>query len=149
MTQKDSNLINFDKEIKFQESKKIEDPFNVNNINFESINFHEESKENGKPIGGDDVFGVFSNIKSNNENNIKVSKENLKSEYDLGSLGIDFTAPCSDNNNNNAKCVNEEKSNLYNFAKEEHMFDLPRLQVDPSTLDTFTIREMCDPIINV
>lgn len=149
--QSDNNLLNIEKEIRFQESKKIEDPFNVNNINFESINFHEESKDANSFQGNSDLLGSFNIFKSSNESKNKPTiNENHKSEYDLGSLGIDFSTINSNTTNQTIKSGNEEKSSNPSQTKDnQNMFDLPPLQVDFSTLDNFLIREICDPIINL
>jgi len=177
---KENNLINFDQDIKFQETKK-DDPYNVNNINFSEIQFHddintvngsEEAKStvklnnnnlinnnnnNNNLINNDNsnelLFGVFGNITS--ESKLPKAKENItnspqkekerKSDFDLGSLNLDF----GNNNTNNTQSTGKiDEKSIPTMEESEIFFDLPPLNVDPSTLDSFNIREMCDPIVN-
>lgn len=159
MQNKENNLINFENEIKFQESKKKDDPFNINNIDIESIVFHDEKKSSSSSPcrkNEEDKFNIFNNFPSstNVDDGSRSSPKKeapVKNDFDLGSLGLDFGNSSNTGNSTNtaSKSANDSKNDLHNFAKEILLFDLPPLQVDPVTLDNFTIREICDPLINV
>jgi len=118
MQPKQNNLLNFENNIKFEEMKKKEDPFNINNLDLESIVFHEENKvsNNNKNNNEEDKFGLFNNIQSN-VNNVENSNSpnkisSAKSDFDLGSLGLDFTNTSNTTNtsNNNSKKYNQSSS---------------------------------------
>jgi|LauGreDrversion4_2_1035121.scaffolds.fasta_scaffold381258_2 hypothetical protein len=119
MQPKQNNLLNFENNIKFEEIKKKEDPFNINNLDLDSIVFHEENKvsNNNKSNNEEDKFGLFNNIQSNVNNienpNSPHKISSTKSDFDLGSLGLDFTNTSNTTNTSN----NNGKRNLNKFTK--------------------------------
>lgn len=149
MHNKENNLLNFDNQIKFQD-KKVEDPYNINNLDLNSIIFHDDkTAETHSPQQHhqEDGFNIFINSGENKQSPKKEPQP--KSEFDLGSLGLDFGAT---QNNIPSGGQNQPKVDAIptvNFPKEELFFALPPLTVDPGSLDQFAISEMCDPIINV
>jgi hypothetical protein len=154
MQKKEPKLINFENEIKFQESK-TDDPYNINNIDLDSIIFHDEKKTNSSSPQKIDV-NMFNEIPSNI--NIEINKSSPKKEaatnndFDLASLGLNFgtTTTQPTGNIGQGKAANDSTtSNIPSFPKEILLFDLPPLNADPNSLDNFAIREMCDPVINV
>lgn len=113
MQPKQNNMLNFENNMKFEEMKKKEDPFNINNLDLDSIVFHEENKvsNNKKTINEQDKFGLFDNFQNNNKTNENTNSPDKipssKSEFDLGSLGLDFS---NNTNTTNSSNINGKKT---------------------------------------
>lgn len=118
-----NNLLNLENEIKFEEIKKKEDPFNINNLDLDSIVFHEENKvsNNNKNNNEEDKFGLFNNISGNTnpDKNSPNKQPSVKSEFDLGSLGLDFTSTTNTTNNVNTTSTNNVNTNSNNTFNQQ------------------------------
>jgi len=156
------NLINFGEEQKHKETKENKeskiDPFNINNINFDEIHFHDDEKtqphkNNAAENTKNDIFNIFSETPKTSHSVSPKKEPTLKSEFDIASLGLNFE-PLNNNNNNKTEektVTNPQSSNSDGNLKHsafQNFFDLPPSKSDVTSMDQYEIRESCDPIID-
>ena len=152
-------LINLGTNEHKKHEKAKEDPFNVNNVDIGSIIFHEDEKHHkvsndssnlldGKS-NNNDVFDAFGSPGGSVSSSSPQKEQPKKSEFDLGSLGLNFG-----NFENNSKSTEDRtpRSNPNPNVKlptVQQYFDLPPARGDLKNMDSYDIKEACDPIINV
>jgi len=159
-------LIDFGKEVKFQDKKQDlnRDPYNIENINIENINFKESNEEKKQSTDkiNEELYDVFHNNTHNINNNEKINNNNRQpsptkvqnssnNEFeDLNNLVF------HNNENNNNSSTNNTNSNITNNngnnktptkIKIEKLFNLPYAG-NAKDMDAFAIKEICDPIVN-